>query len=165
MVRPLAIVLLSVSLMPPPQGVEVTTSKGSATLKSEADLKEIGLPVYPGSRLREDAKESARTTVAFWISDKGFRLVAVKYESRDNSEKVLGYYRKTLPKFGTVLQCPGGDRTPSGLTCKDHETKPGEVDLMAGSAETRRIVSVEPAPGGGTRFELVYLRAKGVEAH
>jgi hypothetical protein len=166
MVRPLAIALLSVSLVPPPQRVEVTTSKGSATLKSEADLKEIGLPVYPGSRLREDSKESAQTTVAFWISDKGFRLVVVKYESRDNSEKILAYYRKALTKFGTVLQCPSGDTTPSGLTCKDHETKPGEVDLMAGSTEIRRIVGVEPAPrGGGTRFELVYLRAKGVEAH
>ena len=64
-----------------------------------------------------------------------------------------------------MLQCPGGATTPSGLTCKDHEMKAGEVDLMAGSSEKRRIVGVESAPGGGTRFELVYLWTKGVEAH
>ena len=165
MVLPLAVILLSVSLVSPPQSVEVTTSKGSATLKSEADLKEIGLAVYPGSRLREDSKESAQATLGFWISDKGFRLVVAKYESTDNSEKILAYYRKALARFGAVLQCPGGGTTQSGLTCKDHETKPGEVDLMAGSTEVRRIVGVEPAPGGGTQFELVYLRAKGVQAH
>jgi hypothetical protein len=161
----LSILLLSSRLFSSSQGVEITTSKGSATVKSEADLKEIGLPVYPGSRLRQDSKESAQTTLGFWISDKGFRLVAVKYESSDGPEKILAYYRKALGRFGTVLRCPGGTTTPSGLTCKDHETKKGEVDLMAGSTEKRRIVGVEPAPHGGTRFELVYLRTKGVEAH
>ncbi|HEY3202353.1 MAG TPA: hypothetical protein VGL03_01720, partial [Thermoanaerobaculia bacterium] len=72
----LSILLLSSRLFSLSQGVEVTTSKGSATVKNEADLKEIGLPVYPGSRLRQDSKESAQTTLGFWISDKGFRLVA-----------------------------------------------------------------------------------------
>ena len=165
MFQSLPILLLSAGLLSLSDGVEVKTSKGSATVKNEADLKEIGLPVYPGSRLRDDSNESAQTTLGLWISDKGFRLVAVKFESNDGPEKVLNYYRKALGKFGAVLQCPGGGTTPSGLTCKDHETKNGEVDLMAGSMEKRRIVGVESAPHGGTRFELVYLRTKGVEAH
>ncbi len=165
MFQPLPILLLCAGLLSSSEGVEVSTSKGSATVKNEADLKEIGLPVYPGSHLQEDPKESAQATLGFWISDKGFRLVAVKYESSDVPDKVLNYYRKALGKVGTVLQCPGGGTTPSGLTCKDHETKNGEVDLMAGSTEKRRIVGIEPSPYGGTRFELVYLRTKGVEAH
>jgi hypothetical protein len=159
------ILLAAASLVVPVQGVEVSTSGVSAVAKGEADLKEIGLPVYPGARLREDEKESSQATVGFWISGKGFRVVAVKYESADGADKILGFYRKALGKFGTVLQCPGGGSTPSGLTCKDHETKGGVVDLMAGSSETRRIVAVEPASGGRTRFELVYLQTKGVDAH
>jgi len=165
MFEPLSVLFLSARLLSFSQDVEVTTSKGSATIKNKADLKEIGLPVYPGSRLREDPKESAQTTLGFWISEKGFRVVALKYESSDAPQKILTYYRKALGRFGTVLQCPGGTTTPSGLTCKDHEMKAGEVDLMAGSSEKRRIVGVEPAPSGGARFELVYLWTKGVEAH
>jgi hypothetical protein len=161
----LSILLLFAGLISSPQSVDVTTSSVSATVKSEADLKEIGLPVYPGSRFRDDSKESAQTTLGLWISDKGFRLVAVKYESSDSPEKIIAYYRKALSKFGTVLQCPGGAATASGLTCKDHETKAGEVDLMAGSEERRRIVGVEAPANGRTRFELVYLRTKGVDAH
>jgi hypothetical protein len=165
MSQPLSILLLSARLFLSPQGVDVTTDKVNATVKSEADLKEIDLPVYPGSRLREDSKESAQATLGLWISDKGFRLVAVKYESSDSPEKILAYYRKALGKFGTVLQCPGGGVTASGLTCKEHETKDGVIDLMAGSTENRRIVGIEPASHGRTPFELVYLRTKGVEAH
>lgn len=161
----LSILVLSSTLLSSSQDVEVTTPKGSATVKNKADLKEIGLPVYPGSRLREDSKESAQATLGFWISDKGFRLVVVKCESSDGPEKILTYYRRALGKFGRVLQCPGGATTPSGLTCKDYETKDGEVDLVAGSAEKRRIVGVEPGTHGGTRFELVYLRTRGVEGH
>jgi len=161
----LPLLLLSARLSSPPQGVEVTTSSVSATVKSEADLKEIGLPVYPRSRLREDSKEGAQATLGLWISDQGFRLVVVKYESSDGPEKILTYYRKALGKFGAVLQCPGGGSTASGLACKDHETKDGEVDLMAGSPERRRIVGVEPALHGRTRFELVFLRTKGLEGN
>ena len=51
MSQPLSILLLSARLFLSPQGVDVTTDKVNATVKSEADLKEIGLPVYPGSRL------------------------------------------------------------------------------------------------------------------
>ncbi len=165
MFQSLEILLLSTTLLSSVQGVEVTTSKGSATVKNEADLKEIGLPIYPGSRLRENSNDSAQTTLGFWVSDKGFRLVVVKYESIDGPEKILAYYRKALGKFGTVLQCPGGETTPSGLTCKDHETNKGEAELMVGSKEKRRIVGVQPTPHGGTWFELVYLQSKGVEVH
>ena len=165
MFAPLSVLLLCARLVALSQGVEVTTSKGSLTAKNQADLKEIGVPAYPGSRLRADSNESPRATLGLWVSEKGFRLVALKYESPDGPDKILAYYRKALARFGTVLQCPGGTTTSSGLTCKDHEMKAGEVDLMAGSSETRRIVGVEPAPGGGTRFELVYLRTKGVDAH
>ena len=103
--------------------------------------------------------------MAINLCRKGFRLVVVKYESKDEPAKVLAFYRKALPKFGPMLQCPGGGSTSTGLTCEGHESKEGDVDLMAGSKETRRIVSVEAGSHGPTRYELVYLRTRGVEAH
>ena len=165
MLHILPLLVLTAGLASPSQGVEVSSPEVSATVKSEADLKEIGLPVYPGSRLRTDSKESAEATLGLWISDKGFRIVVVKYESKDEPAKILAFYRRALPKFGPVLQCPGGGSTTTGLTCEGHESKDGDVDLMAGTKETRRIVSVDAGSHGATRYELAYLRTRGVEAH
>ncbi len=165
MLHILPLLVLSAGFAPASQGVEISSPEVSATVKSEADLKEIGLPVYPGSRLRTDSKDGAEATLGFWVSEKGFRLVVVKYESNDEPAKILAFYRKALPKFGPVLQCPGGGPTATGLSCEGHESKDGDVDLMAGSKETRRIVSVEAGAHGPTRYELVYLRARGVDAH
>ena len=161
----LSIALFSASLVPTPQGVEVTTSGGSATVKNEADLKEIGLPVYPGARHGKTRRTAPRPRSASGSPTRASASWSRSTRPSDSPEMILAYYRKALGKFGPVLQCPGGSTTPSGLTCKDHEAKGGDVDLMAGSPEKRRIVGVEPASNGRTRFELVYLRTKGVEAH
>jgi hypothetical protein len=89
--------------------------------------------------------------------------VALKFETGEPPAKVLAFYGGPLARFGKVLTCPGGGSTESGLSCKDHDVSAGSTELMAGSKEERRIVGVEAAPDGGTRFELVYLKAKGVD--
>ena len=135
-------------------------------MKSEADLKEVGLPVYPGSRLREDSKESAQATLGLWISDKGFRLVAVKYESSDGPEKVLAYYREGPQQVRNGASMPGGwhdsiradvqgprDEKRSRRSYGRHDGEAADRGRRARAARPR------------TRFELVYLRTKGVEAN
>ncbi len=143
--------------------LEVSTSKGGDRTANEASLKEIGLPAYPGSRVRKESGEDAQATLGLMLGGKGFRLVALKLETPDPPVKVLAFYRKAIARFGDPLTCPGGGPTPSGLTCKDHDASAGKTELMAGTKEERRIVGVEDTSGGLTRFELVYLKAKGVD--
>jgi hypothetical protein len=38
----------------------------------------------------------------------GLKVVALKYETDDPADKVLGYYRKEMGKYGKVIDCTGG---------------------------------------------------------
>jgi hypothetical protein len=143
--------------------VELSTSKGDDRAANEASLKQIGLPAYPGAHVRKDSGEDSQATLGFMLGGKGFRLVALKFETAEPPAKVLAFYHRAIGRFGETLTCPGGAPTASGLSCKDSALSAGTTELQAGSKEERRIVGVESAPGGGTRFELVYLKAKGVD--
>lgn len=145
--------------------LELSTSKGDDRAANAASLKEIGLPAYPGARVRKDAGDDPQATIGFMLGGKGIRVVALKLETPDPPAKVLAYYRRAIRRFGDPLTCPGGGTTASGLSCRDHAVSAGSTDLMAGTKEERRIVGVAGAPGGGTRFELVSLKAKGVDVN
>ncbi len=143
--------------------LELSTSKGNDRAANEASLKEIGLPAFPGAHVRKDSGDDSQATLGFMLGGKGIRLVVLKYETAEPPAKVLAFYRKAIGRFGETLTCPGGGSTASGLSCKDGDVSAGTTELMAGTKEERRIVGVEAGPGGGTRFELVLLRAKGVD--
>jgi hypothetical protein len=143
--------------------LELSTSKGGDRAANEASLKEIGLPALPGAHVRKDTGDDSQATLGFMLGGKGIRLVVLKYETSESPDRVLAFYRKAIGRFGGTLTCPGGGVTASGLSCKDSDVSAGTTELMAGSKEERRIVGVEAGPDGGTRFELVYLKAKGVD--
>lgn len=167
MIRPVrlagAFFLASGLLAASETSVELSTSKGDDPTANEASLKQIGLPAYPGAHVRKDSGDDSQATLGFMLGGKGFRVVALKFETSESPAKVLAFYHKAIGRFGKTLTCPGGTATASGLSCRDGDLSAGTTELQAGSREERRIVGVESAPGGGTRFELVYLKTKGVE--
>ena len=98
----------------------------------------------------------------------------MNYITPDAPDKVLEFYRKPLAQYGEVLECLHGKavgsvaKTSSGLTCSDeqggHVDVNGSADsskdheLRAGAPKKFRIVAInDDAPGGKTRFGLVYL--------
>ena len=143
--------------------LEISTSKGDDRAANEASLKEIGLPAFPGAHVRKDSGDDSQATLGFMLGGKGIRVVVLKFESPETPAKVLAYYRKAIGRFGETLTCPGGGATASGLSCKDGDVPAGTTELMAGSKEERRIVSVEAGADSGARFELAYVKAKGVD--
>jgi hypothetical protein len=143
--------------------LEVSTSKGDDRAANEASLKEIGLPAFPGAHVRKDSGDDSQATLGFMLGGKGIRLVVLKYETAEPPAKVLAFYRKAIGRYGETLTCPGGGATASGLSCKDSGASAGTTELVAGTKEDRRIVGVEDGPNGGARFELVHLKAKGVD--
>jgi hypothetical protein len=139
---------------------------------SHATAEKVGLPVYPGATIYKD-KDDSSADLGLAFGDFHFSLLAVKYVTSDPAAKVLEFYRKPLSHYGEVLECldgkPVGERakTSSGLTCSseqgDHVQVNGSPDssndheLRAGTPQRFRIVGIERAENGSTRFGLVYL--------
>jgi hypothetical protein len=145
-------------------------SKGSddgagIVLKTEANAKEVGLPIYPGAKLHKDAKnESSTANLGLWGGAFGFKLVVMKMESTDAPEKIAAFYQKALAKYGRVLDCSHGDGTDSKdskkLTCDDDKPEAGKKVFKAGTKEKQHVVAIE-SNGTGSLFDLVYVEARG----
>jgi hypothetical protein len=140
---------------------------------SRATAEKIGLPIYPGATIYQD-KDNSSADLGLVLNSFHFDLKAVNYITPDAPDKVLEFYRKPLSRYGEVLECLHGKavgertKTSSGLTCADeqggHVDVNGSADsskdreLRAGAPKKFRIVAIDnDAPGGRTRFGLVYL--------
>jgi hypothetical protein len=140
-------------------------------LGKNASAKDVGLPIYPGARRHmDDANDSSALNMGLWGGSAGFKLFVLKMESTDAPEKVAGFYRKALAKYGTVLDCSNpstatattDDKSSKKLTCEDEKPKPNEISLKAGTKEKQHAVAIEPN-GSGTTFQLVYIETKGTD--
>jgi hypothetical protein len=135
----------------------------------QATSKEVGLPVYPGAKLRKDEKEdSASVNMGIWGSTFGFKLAVMKMESNDAPEKIAEFYKKALGKYGTVLNCSDTSKNSSGsekngssnkLECDDDKPENGELVFKAGTKEKQHVVAIQ-ANGQGSLFQLVYVEAR-----
>ncbi|MGB8542143.1 MAG: hypothetical protein WCD49_10960 [Candidatus Acidiferrales bacterium] len=133
-----------------------------------ARAKDIGLPLYPGSRKHKDnSDDSASVQLGAWGGSSGFKLVVLKMDSEDAPDKVTAFYRKALSKYGKVLNCSESNATAAakekssnGLDCEDDHADENETVLKAGTKEAKRIVSVKPN-GSGSIYDLVYIEARG----
>jgi hypothetical protein len=133
-----------------------------------AGAKDIGLPIYPGSRKHKDSSDdSASVQLGAWGGSSGFKLAVLKMDSDDAPDKVAAFYRKALAKYGKVLNCSDSGAAPAakekssnGLDCEDDHANENETVLKAGTKEAKRIVTVKPN-GTGTIYDLVYIEARG----
>ncbi len=142
------------------------------TFSKQATPKEVGLPAFPGAKLRKDEKDdSASMQMGLWGSTFGFKLAVMKMESNDAPEKIAEFYKKALAKYGTVLNCsdpspkaPGKDKAGSSkrLECDDDKPEKGGLLFKAGTKEKQHIVGIQPN-GQGSLFQLVYVEARGDE--
>ena len=153
-----------------------------AFISQDASAKDVGLPLYPGSKPALDKKsedkksedkksDSQSANMGLWLGGTGFQLVVVKMQTPDSPEKVAAYYRKALAKYGTVLDCTNPPsqadekHSPNALSCDDDKADAGGMLFKAGTKEVQHLVSVD-RDGGGTIYSLVYLvaKSKGHEA-
>jgi len=158
---------------------DVQSSVGDLHLGSDADAKKVGLPLYPGARLKPDDDEnSSRANLSLLTESFGFKLVVAKYESDDAPDKVIAFYRDKLKKYGKVLECHshkhgGGielnddDKDSSESKEKSKELKCDEnsgpvTEFKIGTEDDQHIVAIEPRDTGkGATFALVYVRTRG----
>jgi hypothetical protein len=127
-----------------------------------ASAKEIGLPLYPGSRRRQDDSDhSSSIQLGAWGGSSGFKLAVLKMQSDDAPRKVTAFYRKALSKYGKVLDCSDSfaaaaekDKSSEGLDCDSDHADNGETVLKSGTKDVEHIVSVKKN-GSGSVYDLV----------
>src|ERR1700689_1406252 len=132
-----------------------------------ASAKEVGLPMYPGSRRhKDDSDDNSSLQLGAWGGSFGFRIAVVKMESDDAPDKIAAFYRKALSKYGKVLNCSNPeaaaqkDKSSNGLDCDSDHAEKGEIVLKSGTKEMQHIASVK-ANGSGSVYDLVFVEAKG----
>ena len=153
-----------VTLAPAPMRAQHEKGAG-VTMAGDADAKDIGLPLYPGSRRHKDKDEdSPGLNFGLWGSGSGVKLAILKMESDDSPEQLAKYYKKKLSKYGPVLDCShasGGDADKDSdksdkLTCGDDKPDKGGLLFKSGSKSDQHIVSIEAA-GHGSLYQLVHV--------
>jgi hypothetical protein len=129
-----------------------------------ATSKEIGLPLYPGSRRhKDDSDDSSSIQLGAWGGSSGFKLLVLKMDSDAPPDKVTAFYRKALSKYGKVLNCSDAaekNKSPDGLDCESDHADKDETVLKSGKKDAKHIVSIK-SNGSGSVYDLVYVEAKG----
>jgi hypothetical protein len=155
--------------------VDIGTPFGSMQVKTNhsGDASAIGLAVYPGASPLNDNDDkdgnSANVNMSFGSFHLGVK--AASFQTPDQQDKVLAFYRKDLSqRYGDVIECRGSSTvgspssTSQGLTCDEQKHSHvsatdfdhNNLELRAGSAQHQHIVGLE-AHDGGTKIGLVAL--------
>jgi hypothetical protein len=168
------------------KSLDIRSSVGDLHVRSDADAKKAGLPLYPGARLKPgDDHNKDQANLSLFTDAFGMKLVVANYESDDAAAKIVDFYRDKLKKYGKVLECHthkhGGNvemhdgdkdsddnkndnqndgKKSNELKCDDNS---GPVtELKAGTDDDQHVVAVEPRDAGkGASFALVYVRTRG----
>ena len=148
--------------------VDIRTPFGSLSVKEgAADVRETGLTLYPGARSKQDSSDDHHSAnVNISSSMFGLKVVALKFESDDPSDKVLAFYRKEMGKYGKVADCTGGfsmnfhhrDKDAE-VTCDGHDSDHSYREVLkVGTENNQRIMAIKPKDNG-SEFSLVFVRA------
>jgi hypothetical protein len=154
--------------------VDISTPVGGIHVSKNADVRDVGVAVYPGARLQQKGADGDDKSANVSISGMGYglRVVALEYQSDDAPAKLVAFYKDQLKQFGSVLECHTNDlnvdtdiknydHTSSTLTCGSGSGN--NVELKVGTKENQHIVAVKP-DGKGSNFSLVYVRTHGKQA-
>src|SRR5579885_2226619 len=154
--------------------VDIDTPIGGVHINEDVDVRETGMPVYPGARPKpKSGKDDTSANVNIASSFFGVKVAAIEYESDDSPNQVINYYRDQLKKYGNVVEChtnkQSGDLSVQAGDKEAHTpvdcegTNSGNVvEIKAGTKDNQHLVSVEPQ-GKGASFSLVHIQTRGKE--
>ena len=87
------------------KNLDVRSPVGDLHVGADADAKKVGLPLYPGARVKSDDPNSSQANLSILTEAFGMKLVVANYASDDQPSKVLDFYRGKLKKYGKILEC------------------------------------------------------------
>jgi hypothetical protein len=153
--------------------VKIDTPLGNIHVNTDHAPGATGIALYPGAVSVPDHDGDKDADVRLGFGPWQLRVQVEHYSTADDRDKVLSYYRKTLTRFGDVIECRGEEpvgsttRTAEGLTCTDDEknhhvnVSDHELSLRVGSKRHQHIVAIDKesanSDSGPTKFTLVAL--------
>lgn len=159
------------------KSLDIRSSVGDLHMGPDADAKKVGVPLYPGARLKLEDQSRNQANLSILTEAFGMKLVVANYVSDDAPGKVIDFYRDKLKRYGKVLECHSqkhggdvevhdGDNDSDKGSGKSKELKCDEdsgpvTELKVGTEDNQHIVAVEPGDGKGTHFALVYVHTRG----
>jgi hypothetical protein len=142
---------------------------GIAVNQDQATAAELGLPSYPGAVQTKQGNGSESAKIDMDFGSMHMRVKVAHYISQDSKDDILAFYRKSLGRYGDVIECAGGKpvgpaTTSAGLTCDssghEHagsEGKRNELELKAGSSRHQHLVVFPDKSSSPTDFTLIAL--------
>jgi len=163
------------------KNVRIDTPLGGLHVRSDQTTAlDLGLPAYPGATISPDHEGDKSADVHLGFGQFQLRVRVVSYQTTDDHDKIVAFYKNAMGRFGEVLTCQGDHAvgsptiTSEGLTCSEdskvqvHGNGFNDDDaftLRAGSKHHQHIVAIKNG-GPGTRFSLVELQLPtGLEEH
>ncbi len=157
--------------------LDIRSSSGDLHIGNDADARKMGLPLYPGARLKHDDNNNNAVNLGLLTEAFGIKLVVASYESDDAPAQIVEYYREKLKKYGKVLEChthkhggdvdadadndKDGDQHSKPLKCEGDNSGP-VTELKVGTEDNQHVVAIEPRDGGKrATFALVYVHTRG----
>jgi len=155
------------------KNVRIETPLGGLHVrKDQTSAVDLGLPVYPGAQISPDHEGDKSADVHLGFGQFQLRVKVVTYETADQRDKVVAFYKNAMGRFGEVLTCDGDHPvgsptiTGEGLSCSEDskvQIHGNGIDddsaftLRAGSKRHQHIFAIKNG-GTGTRFSLVELQ-------
>lgn len=154
--------------------VKIQTPFGGMNVKTNDKVagNQTGIPVYPGAAplKKSDGGDDGAADVNMQFGKFRLKVKAITYASTDPLEKVKDYYRKSLGRYGDVIECRDHravgtpTQTREGLTCEEdghphvnvNDADKADLKLMAGSKSHQHVVALNPREDG-TKITLVAL--------
>ena len=90
------------------KNVKIDTPLGGLHVRADQTAaSDLGLPVYPGAQVApgHDGDKSADVHLGFGQFQ--LRVKVVTYETPDQRDKVIAFYKNAMGRFGDVITCDG----------------------------------------------------------
>jgi len=122
--------------------VDIQTPVGGIHVSEGADVRDVGLSVYPGARPKpkndnDGDEKSANVNIS--TGSFGLKVVAVEFLSDDSPDKILAFYSNELKKYGKVLQCAGSDTSAElHIGNSDDDKDSASDELTCGDSKSSR---------------------------
>jgi hypothetical protein len=155
------------------KNVDIDTPFGGIHVSKGADVRDTGMPVYPGAKPKpkdnDDDEKSANVDIS--TSAFGLKVVAIDYVSDDPPDKVISFYKDKLKQYGSVLECHSqrhsytynhSDKNKSDQLKCEGDNKGDTIELKVGTEHNQHVVAITPQ-GKGSDFALVYVHIRGEE--